>query len=299
MRVRFVVVTGAIAALLVNVVSPWVDQRWRLTDPKHIAYTLAAFVAMIALEIALNSGVRLPGYLAFHRYKYLDELPRSKPLSQWRTRFSPLQLGRGPRYIASAEVIAEGERRDLIDLLSDALTGKQRGASRVLILGEPGCGKTTAMERLTLELARHSLRRLGFSGSIPILVRAGDHRRADDLQTIISDSIAKWAKRKTSAVLTDPAVIQRLLDGRRFVILVDALDELSGDRRSAVLEALATPSRAGRFSDLPIIAPCRTRQDPENALPDYQTYSVLDLSEEAVASFVAPHAAETRLNPGE
>jgi hypothetical protein len=74
--------------------------------------------------------------------------------------------------------------------------------------------------------------------------------------------------------------------GGRLVLLVDALDELGGERRDAVLASLGRLSTSAAMEGVSIVVTCRTRQDQQHALPEYENYSILELSEHAVSQFI-------------
>lgn len=92
---------------------------------------------------------------------YLTELLINTTRARWEREYLPLSGSLNPPRLQSTMRLndhsdpgmsAAGEK--LIDL-RDALI--QRKKTRLVILGEPGCGKTTTLERLTLDLARRRL----------------------------------------------------------------------------------------------------------------------------------------------
>jgi hypothetical protein len=81
------------------------------------AVTIAVCIGLLAALRAI--GPYLPGRFAWRRLQYLRALVRSAKLREGETRFAPLELGRGPRYISAAEVRLEsGQRHDLVALLT-------------------------------------------------------------------------------------------------------------------------------------------------------------------------------------
>jgi HEAT repeat protein/energy-coupling factor transporter ATP-binding protein EcfA2 len=291
MRLVLLALLSVVLNLLGNVLASWADAQWGLTQPSRIVVSVASFVLALVALIVLEVGAPVPGSIAFHRFAYLFDLSRSRSLRIWATGFARLHIGKGPRYVASAEVWTEGERRDLIALLSKELTRRKQEGKRILVLGEPGCGKSTALERLALELAMHSVRRAGLRGPLPVLFRATDFQAGQDLRKVLESAILLWAKPTTGRILTTPHFLGRLLGSPRLVLLCDGLDELSGERRDQLLAQLDAVSRVRGLAQVSVVTTCRTRQDPDQALGLYESYSILELSDEAVLSFVEIYAS--------
>jgi hypothetical protein len=166
-RVAFVVLLTAASGLLANMLAPVIDSQLGLTKQPFLSVTLAAFIGVLLVSVLLASGVPTPGAFWFQRWRYLTTLSHSSRLTPWSTRFAPLHVRRGrPNYIA-AEVLSQGERRDLVQFVLERVFTDPARARTILILGEPGCGKTTAIERLTLELAKKRRWAFGFGGFVP------------------------------------------------------------------------------------------------------------------------------------
>jgi len=75
------------------------------------------------------------------------------------------------RYITSAKMKFllfrllkknEYERKDLVELLENSILNKKEKSHRILIVGEPGCGKTTAIERFVLTCCSKSAQEIWF-----------------------------------------------------------------------------------------------------------------------------------------
>ena len=286
MRIRLIFIFGLLLSLLVNIVATWVDKAWSLSDPSRIEFTLLILIIVAAITTIFEVGLRIPGMLAFHRFWYSYYLMHSKELSQWSTMFAPLHLGKKTKYISSTEIYAEGGRRELVDFLWNSLTEGKSTKKHILILGEPGCGKSTALEKLALELASFTVKRLGYRTLMPILIRAGDIDTEKDMITVIKDAIGHWSFGRTRNILTDSKNTQTIIDKSQVVLLVDALDELSGEERDKVLNILKEASTTAGTENLPIIATCRTRQDPGHVLANFNTYVILELSDDSIVEFI-------------
>ncbi len=292
MRRHVLVIVAALSGLLANIIATWADREYALSQPDHIGIILGTFLVVLCITLLLDAGVRLPRQEAYHRFWYLYRLSQSEILKRWATRFAPLHLRRSTRYIAATEVLEDGERRELVQVLTSAIRENSRTGAHILVLGEPGSGKSTAMERLTLELADASVRKLGLRGSIPVLIRATDIEAGDSLITMIKRALEKDTSGASRTVLTSSDTIQHFIDGRRLVVLFDALDELSGERRESALRALRAPVQTAGLAHISVIVTCRTRQDPGSALPNYDTYSILEMSDDAVIEFIRIYARD-------
>jgi len=286
MRILLLGLLSAILDVLAEIVASWADKTWGLSQPNHATLTLAAFGVALASILMLEAGVPLPGRFAFHRLAYVSDLARADMLRRWANRFAPLHLGKGPRYIAAAEALIDGDRRNLVDELHRAFTQRGETGRRILILGEPGCGKSTALERLALDLTLYSFRRAGFRGPIPLLLRANEYKQGTSLREIIAQCLQTWAKGPIGRALRTERSLDRLIGSARLVLLCDGLDELGGQHRDQLIVQLDSISRAVSYSRISVVVTCRTRQDPGQALPLFESYSILDLSDDAVLTFL-------------
>lgn len=132
-----------------------------------------------------------------------------------------------PRYIqeegeflplfASPYDEVEGPGRERTDLL-DAI----RETRRIIVLGEPGMGKTTALERLMLEYARQDDGPLPVF--VPLLYYTGD----------LVASIRTELNRHAAFHLPDEAHTRALLQGVSCILMFDGLNEVSGGLRERI-----------------------------------------------------------------
>lgn len=293
-RLLLILIAGTLSGILSNILATWADTTWGLSRAESIGITAAGFIAVVVFLALLEIGVTLPGGFVVHRYWYLFGLVKFEDLNQWATKFVTLHVKQGRKYVATIETLDRaGERQDLVRLMYQTLAARRRPSKHLLILGEPGCGKSTAVERLTLQLASHSLWRLGLRGPIPVLVRAGDYRPGDDLKAMLTDALDRWAvSAATRNVLTRSKSVQRLIDSGRLVILLDALDELTDERRVQMINMIGRMARSAGLARVAVVVTCRTRQDPEHLLPEYRPFSILDLSDEAIVKLIKVSAGE-------
>jgi NACHT domain len=143
-----------------------------------------------------------------------------------------------------------GAGADLADVLARVPTG------RLVVLGEPGAGKTMLMVRLVLDL----LARRGPGAPVPVLTslaswdpRAQDLRRWLGLR-LATDHPALAAKRLPGR--RECTSIEALLDAGLVLPILDGLDEMPDDIRGPALTRISDALRAGQQ----IVVTCRTEQ---------------------------------------
>ncbi|MBN1148467.1 MAG: SUMF1/EgtB/PvdO family nonheme iron enzyme, partial [Anaerolineales bacterium] len=93
-----------------------------------------------------------------------------------------------------------------------------------IILGEPGSGKTTTLQKIAFETARSAL--AGQAGRLPLLVRLSQQGDRDPFEFLGSE----W-ERRTGSVFADALAAGRLL------ALVDGINEMPRDGRDERLKA--------------------------------------------------------------
>lgn len=273
------------AGLTGNLVAGWIQQDvWsNLFTPTRLVGTLAGAGLMLFMLAWLESERALPWNWRWHRFWYLRELLGNPDLQRWETDFARLELVQRPRKVSGAEIIVEGERRDLIEALHDLISGRLGEVRRALVLGEPGSGKTTGLECLTLELATERKRRLGFGQPMPVLVRLGNFQEGDLLE-YIGESMRHGTRGGSGKVLGKG--IEELIEHGRVVLLFDALDEALGERRELVLAELGIFLESQAYEHVPLVVTSRTREDPGGRLANLQVFEIQDLSDEAVEVFI-------------
>ena len=109
----------------------------------------------------------------------------------------------------------------------DELLKSMREKSPVIILGEPGAGKTVALERLASEIAADG------GPEVPVLVKLRAYR--GDLRTLFRTALGEPEGMK----LADPADLDVFLNAARCWWMFDGLDEAPGHLRAQLVGKLA------------------------------------------------------------
>jgi len=281
----FFVVVEIVIGVTGNLIAGWIQQDiWtNFFSPTRV---LGSFVSITILALILSTlendnDNRFNWY--WHRFWYLYNLVYNPKLNHWRLDYAQLDISEIQRKRLTVDVVVAGERQNLLDLLSSCISDNGNNATRILVLGEPGSGKTTALERLILQTARQSLKHLGLRSKIPVLIRLGDFQNPE-LFSFIEQSISREVQGTSASILGGH--VKSLLQKGRLILLIDALDEALGETREEVIKGLRVFASSQEYKHTPIIITARTHQDPRDGLPDFQIYEIQDLDDEAVNTFI-------------
>lgn len=158
-----------------------------------------------------------------------------------------------------------------------------QGAPRTIILGEPGAGKTAALERLAWVTATETLANAPDAPlTVPIVARLADYRGEADLTSLLRRAL----NRHNTWQLGDSSVRVLLwAQNVRFVLLLDGLNELErahmGDGRKAVrLHLDDYPTHVVHLTCRTADFDAEAEANPEmSVLPDAQVWTVQELTD--------------------
>jgi HEAT repeat protein len=167
----------------------------------------------------------------------------------------------------SGEEIGNNVISDPDRLLAQLVTNSE--PNRIGIIGEPGSGKTTCLQKLAAGLLDRQL--------LPIWISLADLQG----ETLENYLLQDWLKLATRKIAIDPQLQQDLalqFDRGRVWLLLDAVDEMASDA-SISLSNLARQLQ-GWVGAAHIILTCRSNvwDSGKNALEDFTTYRNLSLS---------------------
>ncbi|MCS7088089.1 MAG: NACHT domain-containing protein [Thermoflexales bacterium] len=200
---------------------------------------------------------------------------------------SRVDLPADPERFSATDVPALGQQVREDSLLSRPLTlGEMlRSAKRAVLLGEPGSGKTTALQFITLTFAQGAhAERLGVEARwIPVFIvlqlRAADLAKQRLLDVIVTE-VSGFLQDKPEAVVR-ALVGEHWLKAEEVLVLLDGLDEVAQDR-------VLVQENVARLRHERVRIVITSRPAGFDALSDFQTFELMPLEDGAQGvSFLA------------
>jgi hypothetical protein len=143
-----------------------------------------------------------------------------------------------------------GKGGEIVDVLARVPTG------RLVVLGEPGTGKTMLMIRLVLDL----LARRASGGPVPILASVASwNPETQDLRSWLCAKLLIGYPALADAPATgrpEPTQAQALLASGMIIPILDGLDEIPEDVRGPAISEINDALRPGEY----LVVTCRTQQ---------------------------------------
>jgi len=190
-----------------------------------------AQVSYKQLQAHLSAVASDSRYVRWDDQRYIDE--NTKPL---------------PMNVSVFEAETELDKLPKQELI-DAVEGKEQA----VILGDPGSGKTTALERLMLVYAERALQNHGEADLVPVFLPLSEYNGEDSLIPLVQASLNEHKALNLIAAQTVD-----LLTNLHCLILLDSLNELAGEFRDRGLAALGKFMRT--YPHNRYIVTCRTRE---------------------------------------
>ena len=285
-------------------------------DVQLLAGALLAYaVAETVTDIAKGSPLWLvktillrPAWRYSVELRYLVALLRTPNLKRWRRKYVTL------RAIMAAEA-GEPSSRPLLDTLRDLSTS----GKKMVVLGEPGSGKTTCLEALAHRLAQRALWHsilvwslvFGLVGiaialhcwwwglllmgiglldfllpGLPILA---------ELRLYKSGTVDEFLRERFAVRIGGNAISNALAtytERGRLVCLVDGVNEVRSDVYDTALDAWRECfDAAHRFADVSVIFTSRSQHNPAGRLRCVNVVRVLDLDDNGVRQFLTVYGA--------
>jgi hypothetical protein len=246
------IVSGA--AALIDIVGEWVRrrrQRSTSTD-EQLAEAAQALAREVRVQWEAEAGRRL--------LQDASELP-----IRWRTGATG------------------GDLREMVASYADR-------PRRLVVVGEPGAGKTGLCLLLTLEVLRRAE-----PPRIPVILQISSWKPAEDLHAWLIRAIAEQYPFLGNEVRYGPTAVRDLVKHQRILPVLDALDEMAAPDRSGALAVVARQARPGE----PFVLTCRTAEfeaaNTAGEIRDAQVVRLLPVDAETAAGYLLDAAADVGL----
>ncbi|MGW4127313.1 hypothetical protein [Amycolatopsis japonica] len=180
---------------------------------------------------------------------------------------------------------ANGDLAELVSSYADA-------PRRLVVIGEPGSGKTGLCVLLTLELLRRPS-----PSRTPVLLQISSWNPAEDFHAWLIRSILEFYPFLGNEARFGATAVRDLLAQHRILPMLDGLDEMAEDRREMALRAIGLDRRSGE----PLVLTSRTAEFEETGIVrDALVVRLLPLTADTAAEYlldVAPSARLDRWDP--
>jgi hypothetical protein len=257
-----VAVIFGLAAVSIGLATLWVTWAAYRYSRRPGTQTSSLSVAQVADQLAVAVGIQWNSEAAIRRLNDPYPLPVSWAAADpvlndsWDSLVKLAEEGAGspmpppPGTWAAGPDDLAGKGSELVEVLARVPTG------RLVVLGEPGAGKTMLMVRLVLDL----LARRAQGRPVPILVSVASwNPREQDLQgwlraQLLIDHPA--LANSPSADRIEPTQAAALLESRLILPILDGLDEIPEEVRGPAISRINDALRPGEQ----VVVTCRTQQ---------------------------------------
>lgn len=232
------------------------------------------------------------------RLRHLKILDMSRPLDLDRLYVQLLvRQEESPRFVTEDSIaeIASGEPERLLRISRDLLKTGAAGAiapeealrrfQRMVVVGDPGAGKTTMLRHLAFKIAREEMQP---GMTFPVYVELRDF--VDSGAADLLKHAAAEMNHRYGFADAQPYIESELAVGRA-VLLFDGLDEVLGGASEEAAEtayrmvAAEIDRLATRYPSAPMAVTCR-RAGWRGGLPEFQSLEVLDFDWPEIQAFV-------------
>lgn len=245
-----------------------------------------------------HSDIRKLQFLRRDREPQIIDIPKylegvAKEFEEWERKYTSLRLTHELKLTAWYGEVSQLKRENRPKELS--VREAVREYDRLIILGEPGSGKTTSLKRMALEYAQETRRALNTSNAtdyyIPLFVQLGNYVDKmsqglaqylhENILWLVGDSFqSNLRNTQTETTLDD---VKLTLNSYQFIFFFDGLNEVSEDIRPKCTEAIRKFARL--YENHKYVVTSR-KHGYVNRL-DYETLEILDLSLEDISQYVA------------
>lgn len=171
--------------------------------------------------------------------------------------------------------------------LGEIVTSYADQPRRLVVVGEPGSGKTGLCLLLTLEILRQP-----DPPTVPVILQVSSWDPTENLYAWLIRSVAEQYPFLGNEVRYGPTAVRDLVKRQRILPVLDALDEMAEHRRADALAAITRDARPGE----PFVLACRTAEfDDANAagvVRDTQVVRLLPVDSATAADYLHEAASD-------
>ncbi len=175
--------------------------------------------------------------------------------------------------------------------LRDIVTSYADEPRRLVVVGEPGSGKTGLCLLITLELLRRPT-----PPKVPVILQISSWDPAENLYTWLIRNIGEQYPFLGNEARYGTTAVRDLVRQQRILPVLDALDEMAEHNRAAALAAIARDARPGE----PLVLTCRTAEfEAANAagvVRDAHIVRLLPVAAETAADYLLDAASDVGLD---
>ncbi|MGH3759373.1 NACHT domain-containing protein [Actinophytocola sp.] len=175
--------------------------------------------------------------------------------------------------------------------LREIVTSYADEPRRLVVVGEPGSGKTGLCLLLTLEILRRP-----DPPTVPVILQVSSWDPTENLYAWLIRSITEQYPFLGDEVRYGRDAVRDLVRRQRILPVLDALDEMAEHRRAGALAAITRDARPGE----PFVLTCRTAEfegaNAAGVVRDTQVVRLLPVDSEAAADYLHEAASDVGLD---
>ncbi|WP_146044420.1 NACHT domain-containing protein [Amycolatopsis sp. BJA-103] len=219
-----------------------------------------------------------------------EQLDRASEALAWEVR-TQWEAEAGRRLLDEADGLPlrwEAKNGSATGDLAELVTSYADAPRRLVVIGDPGSGKTGLCMLLTLELLRRPS-----PSRAPVLLQISSWNPSDDFHAWLIRSILEFYPFLGNEARYGATAVRDLLAQHRILPVLDGLDEMAEDRRTAALQTIGLDRRSGE----PLVLTSRTAEfEATGIVRDALVVRLLPLTADIAAEYLLDVAPTTKLD---
>lgn len=154
-------------------------------------------------------------------------------------------------------VVAEGGMIDELSSVVRKRISESKPAARIVITGKPGAGKSVALQTVALDSWNYFAQIE--QSKIPVIITFKEYRLANwNLATAIEAALNQYGYNEARSGRPCSEFVRDMISIGRFLVLLDALDELGSDDRTDAAIRIVQELSSPQFSSTAAVITCRS-----------------------------------------